>query len=68
MCLYRLSQGDYYHTIAETTGRGLTTVQCITQELRKVFVSIFWSELVNFLEIVDLTITAVLQVKDKRQF
>ena len=43
MCLYRLSQGDYYHTIAETTGRGLTTVQCITQEVRKVFVSIFWS-------------------------
>ena len=68
MCLYRLSQGDYYRTIAEITWRGLTTVQCITHEVRKVFVSIFWSELVNFPEIVDLTLTAVLELKDKRQF
>ena len=25
ICLYRLSRGDYYHTIAEMTGCGLTT-------------------------------------------
>lgn len=68
ICLYGLSFCDYYHTTAETTGNRLTTVQCITHEVRKVFVSIFWSELVNFPEIVDLTLTAVLQVKDKSQF
>ena len=39
ICLYRLSRGDYYHTIAEMTGRGLTTVQCITQEVCKGIVS-----------------------------
>ena len=37
--LYRLSRGDYYHTIAEMTGHGLTTAQCITQEVCKVIVS-----------------------------
>ena len=33
ICLYRLSRGDYYRAIAEMTGHGLTTVQCITQEV-----------------------------------
>ena len=37
-CFYRLIRGDYYHTIAEMTGRGLTTVQCITEEVCKVIV------------------------------
>ena len=46
-CLYRLSRGEYYRTIAEMTGRGLTTVQCITQEICKVIVSNLWSEFVN---------------------
>ena len=27
ICLYGLSRGDYYHTIAEMIGRGLTTIQ-----------------------------------------
>ena len=53
ICLYRLSRGDYYHTIAEMTGRGLTTVQCITQEVCKVIVSNLWSWFVNFPETVD---------------
>ena len=51
--LYRLSRGDYYPTIAEMAGRGLTSVQCITQEICKVIVSNLWSEFVNFPETVD---------------
>ena len=51
--LYILSRGDYYHTIAEMTGRGSTTVQCITQEVCKVIVSNLWSWFVNFPETVD---------------
>ena len=53
ICLYRLSRGDYYHTIAEMTGRGLATVQSITQEVCKVIVINLWSEFVNFPETVD---------------
>ena len=68
ICLYRLSRGDYYHTIAEMTGRGLTTVQCITQEVCKVIVSNLWSEFVNFPETVDQMLTAILQMEDKWQF
>ena len=30
ICLYRLNWSHYYHVIAEMTGPGLTTVQCIT--------------------------------------
>ena len=66
--LYRLSRGDYYHTIAEMTGRGLTTLQCITQEVYKVIFSNLWSQLVNFPETVDQTLTAILQMEDKWQF
>ena len=68
--LYRLSRGDYYDTIAEMTGRGLTTVsvQCITQEACKVFVSNLWSEFVNFPETVNQILTAILQMEDKWQF
>ena len=50
------------------TGRGLTTVQCITQEVCKVIVSNLWSEFVNFSETVDQMLAAILQMKDKCQF
>ena len=53
ICLYRLSRGDYYHIIAETAGRGFTTVQCITQEVCKVIVSNLWSEFANFPETIS---------------
>ena len=45
------------------TWRGLTTAQCITQEVCKVIVSNLWSEFVNFPEIVDQMLTAILQVE-----
>ena len=50
------------------TGRGLTTVQCITQEVCKVIVSNLWSEFVNFPETVDQMLTAISQMEDKWQF
>ena len=53
ICLYRLNRSDYHHTIAEMTGRGLTTGYCITQEVCNVIVSNLWSEFVNFPETVD---------------
>ena len=61
ICLYRLSRGDYYHTIADMTGRGLTTVQCITQEVCKVICKVF----AKFSETVDQMLTAILQMEDK---
>ena len=45
------------------TGRGLATARCITQEVCKVIVSNLWSEFVNFPEIVDQMLTAILQVE-----
>ena len=49
-------------------GRGLTNVQCITQEVCKVILSNIWSEFVNFPETVDQMLTAILQMEDKWQF
>ena len=65
ICLYRLSCGDYYHTIAEMTGRRLTTVQCITQKVCEMIVSNLWSEFVNFPETVDQMLTAISQMEEK---
>ena len=44
ICLFRLNWCDYYHVISEMTGRGLTTVKCITQEVGKVIVSKLWNK------------------------
>ena len=65
ICLYRLNWCDYYHIISEMTGHGLTTVQCITQEVGKVIVSNLWSQFVYFPEKVDQMVTANLQMEDK---
>ena len=50
------------------TGRGLTNVQCITQEVCKVIISNLGSEFANFPETVDQMLTAILQMEDKWQF
>ena len=50
------------------TGRGLTTVQYITQEGCKVIVNNLWSKFVNFPETVDQMLTAILQTEDKWRF
>ena len=39
---------SHNHIIAEMTGRGLTTVQCITEEVCKVIVTSLWSNFVSF--------------------
>ena len=64
----RPSWGDYYYTVTERTRRGLTTVQCITQEVCKVIVSKLWNEFVIFPETVDQILIAVLQLEHKWQF
>ena len=44
ICLYRLGRGDYYYTIAEMVGRGLSTVNSIVHEVSKVLVEYLWQE------------------------
>ena len=50
ICLYRLSRDDYYYTIAEMTGHGLSTIQNITNKVCSVTVSNLWHKFVIFLE------------------
>ena len=52
-CLYRLSRGDYYYTITEMTGIGLSTIQNITNEVCSVIVSNLWLKFVIFPESED---------------
>ena len=47
------------------TGRGLATLECITQEVCNVIVSNLWSEFAYFPETIDQMLTAILQVEDK---
>ena len=68
ICLYRLNRSDYHHTIAEMTGRGLTTGHCITQEVCNLIVSNLWREFVNFPETADQMLTSISEMDDKWQF
>ena len=47
ICLYRLSRGDYYHTISELTGIGEATVCNIIREVTKAIVENLWREYVD---------------------
>ena len=47
ICLYRLGRGDYYYTIAEMVGRGVSTVSSIVHEVSEVLVDHLWSESVS---------------------
>ena len=47
ICLYRLGRGDYYYTIAEMTGRGVSTVSSIVQEVSQVLVEHLWQESIS---------------------
>lgn len=42
VCLYRLSRGDYYYTIAEMTGLGVSTVSTICNEVTRAIVENMW--------------------------
>ena len=47
ICLYRLGRGDYYYTIAEMVGRGLSAVNSIVLEVSKVLVEYLWQEAIS---------------------
>ena len=47
ICLYRLGRGDYYFTISEMTGRGLSTVSSIVKEVSELLVEHLWDESVS---------------------
>lgn len=42
ICLYRLSRGDYYYTIAEMTGLGVSTVCTICKEVTRAIIENMW--------------------------
>ena len=47
ICLYRLARGDYYYTISEMTGLGVSTVCTIVNEVTKAIVENLWDECVT---------------------
>ena len=47
ICLYRLARGDYYYTISEMTGLGVSTVCTIVKEVTKAIVEKLWDECVT---------------------
>ena len=47
ICLYRLSRGDYYHTIAELIGIGEATVCCVVREVANAIVENLWIRYVD---------------------
>ena len=47
VCLYRLARGDYYYTVAEMTGLGVSTVCTIVNDVTRAIVENLWEECVN---------------------
>ena len=47
ICLYRLARGNYYYTIAEMTGLGVSTVCTIVNEVTRAIVNNLWDECVG---------------------
>ena len=47
ICFYRLARGDYYYTIAEMVGRGVSTVSSIVEEVSQVLVNRLWNDCVS---------------------
>lgn len=47
VCLYRLARGDYFYTIAEMTGLGLSTVCGIVSDVTKAIINNLWNEQVS---------------------
>ena len=47
ICLYRLARGDYYYTIAEMTGLGVSSVCTICSEVTRAIVENMWGDCVN---------------------
>lgn len=47
LCLYRLGRGDYYYTIAEMSGVGISTVSTIVHDVCLAIVEELWAECVT---------------------
>ena len=47
ICLYHLARGDYYYTIAEMTGLGVSTVCTIVHEVTRAIVNNLWDKCVG---------------------
>ncbi|KAJ7385149.1 hypothetical protein OS493_017524 [Desmophyllum pertusum] len=47
ICLYRLSRGDYFYTISEMVGLGVSTVSTIVNEVSEAIVDNMWQDCVN---------------------
>ena len=47
ICLYRLARGDYYYTIAEMSGLGVSMVCTIANEVARAIVNNLWDECVG---------------------
>ena len=44
ICLYRLGRGDYYFTIAEMSGVGVSTVAAITDDVCEAIINNLWND------------------------
>ena len=47
ICLYRLGRGDYFYTIAEMTGLGVSTVCTIVPEVSQAIIDCMWEESIS---------------------
>ena len=47
ICLYRLGRGDYFYTIAEMTGLGVSTVCTIVREVSQAIIDCKWEESIS---------------------
>ena len=47
LCLYRLGRGDYFYTIAEMAGLGVSTVCTIVDDVTQAIVNNLWSDCVT---------------------
>ena len=43
ICLFRLGQGDYYHTISQMSGLGIATVCNIVSDVSHAIVESLWA-------------------------
>ena len=44
ICLYKLGRGDYYYTISQMSGFGVSTVSTIVQEVCQAIINNMWAE------------------------
>lgn len=47
VCLYRLGRGDYYFTISQLTGLGVSTISEIVSEVTQAIIDFLWDECIN---------------------